>query len=118
MVNSIFLFTFVKMIQLLQKLIALILLGVFLTPKVIEVAHHLEHANESHCTEKTVHLHEKEHHCAVCDAIPTLFNFQTPPTFTLHFSQPERHEVVAAVRTKISQSISGCQSLRGPPTCC
>jgi hypothetical protein len=101
--------------QKLQRLLAYFLLIVFLFPLAQIEVHAFAHQNDFHCDSKDFHLHEAEHHCSLCDYVPT--SSDKPDSFIF--------EVVQSYFTehKFSQYQSvaiECYQfnfcLRGPPT--
>ena len=101
--------------QKLQRVIAYFLLVVFLFPLVQTETHAFAHQNHFHCDSKDFHLHEAEHHCAICDYVPTtsdklesfIFKSLAAPSTTYFFPLYQ------------SVSIEFYQfnfSLRGPPS--
>ena len=64
-----------RMFNRLKKYISLIILAAFLFPLIVEHAHSFQHHNENLCIERqTLHFHQTEHHCLICDYIPAAKN--------------------------------------------
>ena len=56
------------MLRWFKQITALFFLSGFLFTGLSEQIHALEHRNDSHCHEHgTIHFHEAEHHCFICD---------------------------------------------------
>ncbi len=42
-------------------------------PLVTENMHQIQHSRDSHCFSSNHHIHQKEHHCSICDYAPPVF---------------------------------------------
>lgn len=99
----------------LRKFIALFILTVFVFPLIAEQAHNLHHRNDTHCSERnTVHFHETEHHCFICDYIPVNSNKPTEQyylslTFSLTEDLSNGYVCIVTCRQQYNYP------LRGPP---
>ena len=43
-------------------------------PLIIENIHSIQHSSDKHCSSSNHHIHQQEHHCAVCDFAPPVFD--------------------------------------------
>lgn len=101
----------------LRKYIALVSLLVFLFPQAINLAHELDHVNDTHCQEKTVrHFHNEEHHCNICDFVPFAsgdVSLNDIPSFS-HSTSSVGYTAAGIEHTASADTY--LVLLRGPPT--
>lgn len=61
--------------EMYKKYLSLFFLFLFLFPQVEKAVHDFHHRDDLHCSEKkSVHFHEQEHVCSVCDYTIPVFN--------------------------------------------
>lgn len=101
--------------QKLQKVIAYFLLIVFLFPLAQTEVHAFVHQNDFHCDSKDFHLHEAEHHCSICDYVPTTSD--KPNSYIFHsFDYYFTNYYFPLYQSVLIESYQFNFSLRGPPT--
>ena len=67
----------------IKKYFSLFFLFLFLFPLVEKEVHALQHNMDVHCTASDIHLHQLEHHCAICDFTVTDSNTPASSSYQL-----------------------------------
>lgn len=111
-----------RRLPILNLLFALALIGAVAAQSVHNIGHYLEEQAERHCVHESyskaslTHTHAELHHCFICD-------FTLSPVADFNVWTIEAVPVAAFVERFVAfqnplylSSVSGCPTLRGPPS--
>lgn len=100
--------------KVLRKYSALVLLVLFVYPYIEKGIHDWEHADDLHCIASTMHFHEAEHSCSVCDYITPVSTQPSAIYFSLSATVFEEL-VISYTAAGIVSAPDYFFSLRAPP---
>jgi len=93
---------------------AFLLLIIMLLPTIIQSVHVFEKHEQSNCNELTIHIHEQEIDCSICDFHISSFDYSF--TNKIEYLLTKNHTIYADYyKSKKHNSIKLSYSLRGPP---
>ncbi len=101
---------------LVKRILAMFTLVVFLFPFVEKEVHQWVHPAPPHCQDhQSVHFHQVEHHCFLCDMTIPLSPVPTPEKVVI-ISPADGTNTFSFPFLGIDLPEFACQLLRGPPS--